>query len=254
MKKNQSKTVVITGASSGIGEACARAFAQEGANLVLLARRKDRLERLASELAAQSDVKIFEIDVRDAGSIDAWAKSNSDLLAQVDVLVNNAGLALGREPIYSENPRDWEVMIDTNIKGLLYMTHAVLPFMMTRKTGHIVNLGSVAGHWTYPHGAVYAATKYAVRALNESLRLDLHGTGIRVSSISPGMVETEFSEVRFRGDEAKAKAVYQGMKPLTPADIAECVVWSCNRPPHVNIQEMIVFPTDQASVTLVNRK
>ena len=248
------KWVCITGASSGIGEACARAFAASGYCLILLARRAEQLEKLAQELGAQVEVHTFALDVRDLSSIEAWAKTHVLLLDEVDVLVNNAGLALGREPFFDENPKDWDVMIDTNIKGLLYMTRTLLPAMIARHRGHVVNLGSVAGYWTYPNGAVYAATKYAVRALNESLRLDLNGTGVRVTAISPGMVETEFSQVRFRGDEEKAKAVYQGMTPLTPQDIAECVVWSCERPAHVNIQEMIVFPTDQASVTLVSRR
>ena len=251
---NPHQTVLITGASSGIGEACAREFARSGDHLVLIARRNEKLERLAEELQKLTQVHFFKLDVSDSQAVKRWADSQGKLIDGIDILVNNAGLALGRDPLFTEDPKDWDKMIDTNVKGLLYVTHAVLPSMVKRKRGHIVNLGSVAGHWTYANGAVYAATKYAVRALNEAMRLDLNGTGVRVTSISPGMVETEFSDVRFRGDRSKAEAVYQGMTPLSPKDIAECVVWSCQRPAHVNIQEMIIFPTDQASVSLVHRK
>jgi NADP-dependent 3-hydroxy acid dehydrogenase YdfG len=248
--------VFITGASSGIGEACARAFAAAGRNLVLAARRRERLTKIASEIerAHGVSVQVFELDVRVRSAIERLWKAHGELLRSVDVLVNNAGMARGREKIYEENPADWDEMIETNIQGLLYVTRAFLPGFVERRSGHIVNIGSVAGHWTYPNGAVYSATKHAVKALNEAMRLDLSGTGVRVTSVSPGMVETDFSRVRFRGDEKRAKSVYQGMTPLTPEDVAEAVVWSVGRPAHVNVQELILYPTDQASTTIVARR
>ena len=248
-------SVFITGASAGIGEACARAFAAARHDLVLVARRRDRLEKLAKELSAAHEVKVsvFEMDVRDRGSIDSLFQKHRETLSQVEVLINNAGLAMGREPLQDGNPIDWDVMIDTNIKGLLYVTHAFLPQLIKRGHGHIVNMGSAAGHWTYPNGNVYAATKFAVRALTESLRMDIHGSGVRVTEISPGMVETEFSQVRFKGDEVKAKSAYAGFTPLTAKDIAEAILWCVQRPKHVNIQEVVIFPTDQASVGLIRR-
>jgi NADP-dependent 3-hydroxy acid dehydrogenase YdfG len=248
--------VFITGASSGIGEACARAFAAAGRNLVLAARRRERLTKIASEIerAHGVSVQVFELDVRVRSAIERLWKAHGELLRSVDVLVNNAGMARGREKIYEENPADWDEMIETNIQGLLYVTRAFLPGFVERRSGHIVNIGSVAGHWTYPNGAVYSATKHAVKALNEAMRLDLSGTGVRVTSVSPGMVETDFSRVRFRGDEKRAKSVYQGMTPLTPEDVAEAVVWSVGRPAHVNVQELILYPTDQASTTMVARR
>jgi 3-hydroxy acid dehydrogenase/malonic semialdehyde reductase len=249
-------SVFITGASSGIGEACARAFAAAKQNLVLAARRKDRLESLRDELVKAHSVKVevVELDIRDHAAIDELFRARRDVLSEVDVLINNAGLARGREPIQEGKPEDWDVVIDTNLKGLLYMTRAFLPQMMARKDGHVVNLGSAAGHWTYPAGNVYSATKFAVRAITESLRMDLNGSGIRVTEVSPGMVETDFSRVRFDGDEKKAKAIYEGMTPLTAKDIAEAVLWSVQRPKHVNIQEIILFPTDQAGVGMVHRR
>jgi 3-hydroxy acid dehydrogenase/malonic semialdehyde reductase len=249
-------SVFITGASAGIGEACARSFAAAGKDLILVARRRGRLEELAEDLTSRHGVKVvyYEMDVQSRSSIDALFQAHSDVLSQVDVLINNAGLALGREPIQMGNPEDWDVMIDTNIKGLLYVTHAFLPQMVKKSAGHIVNLGSAAGHWAYPNGNVYCATKFAVRAITESLRLDLHGSGIRVTEVSPGMVETEFSEVRFKGNEDKAKAAYAGYTPLTPKDIAEAILWCVDRPKHVNIQEVVLFPTDQASVGLIHKR
>jgi serine 3-dehydrogenase len=245
--------ILITGASSGIGEACARSFAASGQALLLLARRKERLDRLAKELSSKCEVHVFELDVRDRAAIEKLVKDQSKLFSRVSVLVNNAGLARGLSTFQAGDPADWDTMIDTNIKGLLYMTRAVLPYMIQAREGHVVNLGSVAGFWTYPKGNIYNATKFAVRALTEGLRLDLNGTGIRVTEISPGMVETEFSEVRL-GDAAKAKAVYAGMEPLVAQDIAEAVLWAVQRPSRVNVQEIILYPTDQASPTVVNRK
>lgn len=251
-----SMSVFITGASAGIGEAAARVFAAAKQDLVLVARRKDRLKSLQNELQSQHGVhvEVFEMDVRERASIDALFSGHADVLAGVDVLVNNAGLALGRDPIQSGNPDDWDVMIDTNVKGLLYVTRAFLPQMVRAGAGHIVNLGSIAGHVTYPGGNVYSATKFAVRAITDSLRLDLSGSGIRVTEISPGMVKTEFSRVRFKGDEKKAGAVYQGFDALTPNDIAETILWCVQRPARVNIQEVVIFPTDQASAGLVHRR
>jgi NADP-dependent 3-hydroxy acid dehydrogenase YdfG len=194
------------------------------------------------------------LDVRDKVAIDELFRNHREELSQVDVLINSAGLAFGREPIQEGNPEEWDVVIDTNVKGLLYVTRAFLPQMIAKGGGHIVNMGSAAGHWAYPSGNIYSATKFAVRALTESLRMDLNGTGIRVSEVSPGMVETEFSDVRFKGDQQKAKSVYAGMTPLTATDVAETILWCVQRPAHVNIQEVVIFPTDQASVGLVKRR
>jgi 3-hydroxy acid dehydrogenase/malonic semialdehyde reductase len=249
-------SVFITGASSGIGEACARAFAGIGRDLVLVARRKEKLEQLASELkksAPTIKIHTFEADVRSQKSISALFEKHGDVLKSVDTLLNNAGLGLGRGPLQDGEEADWDQMIDTNVKGLLYTTKAFLPQMIVAKTGHIVNLGSVAGYRVYPGGAVYCASKFAVRALTEGLRLDLLGTGIRVTEIAPGMVETNFSKVRFKGDAEKADAVYKGMRPLTPVDIAESVLWCIQRPAHVNIQCVTIYPTDQASPEHVAR-
>jgi 3-hydroxy acid dehydrogenase/malonic semialdehyde reductase len=247
--------ILITGASAGIGLACARKFAESGRDLVLVARRVDRLKQVAAALVREHgvEVQVDRLDVADRADVDRFALERSDWLDRVEVLVNNAGLARGLATLQEGDPRDWDAMIDTNIKGLLYVTHAVIPRLVRRGAGHVVNLGSVAGHWTYPRGNVYSATKFAVRGLTESLRLDLHGTGVRVTEIAPGMVETEFSEVRFGGDRDRAKAVYQGFSPLTPEDIAEAVEWCVSRPPRVNVQCLVIYPTDQASPTLVHR-
>jgi 3-hydroxy acid dehydrogenase/malonic semialdehyde reductase len=250
-------SVFITGASSGIGEACARAFAAVNRDLVLVARRKDKLDKLASELKGLSKqpIKIhtFEADVRNQKSIQKLFDEHGDVLKSVDTLLNNAGLGLGRGPLQDGVEDDWDQMIDTNIKGLLYTTKAFLPQMIAAKTGHIVNLGSVAGYRVYPGGAIYCATKFAVRAITEGLRMDLLGTGIRVTEIAPGMVETNFSKVRFKGDVDKADAVYKGMRPLTAVDIAETVMWCVQRPAHVNIQTVMLYPTDQATPEHVHR-
>jgi len=247
-------TVLITGASAGIGESCARAFAAAGARLVLTARRRERLEALADDLRHERGTAshLLTLDVRDReavlstlGALPAeWAP---------DVLVNNAGLGRGVDRVPDGDPGDWDEMIDTNVKGLLYVTRAVTPGMVERGRGHVINLGSVAGHEVYPGGAVYCSTKHAVRAITKGLRMDLLGTGIRVSTIDPGMVETDFSVVRFHGDRERADKVYRGMTPLTAADIADTVVWVATRPPHVNIDEIIIKPTDQASATMIHR-
>lgn len=246
--------ILITGASSGIGEATAKAFAAKGRNLILIARRIKKLQDLASQIKRDYSVVpwVFELDVRDLPAVNQLFIDHQTLLAQTNVLVNNAGLGKGLSFLQEGKPEDWDTMIDTNIKGLLYITRQILPLMIKKGNGHIVNLGSVAGYWPYPKGNVYSATKFAVRGLSESMRIDLLGTGIRVTEIAPGMVETEFSQVRL-GDKEKAKAVYQGMHPLTPEDIAESIVWCVERPKHVNIQELVIYPTDQASPSLVHR-
>lgn len=247
--------VLITGASSGIGQACARAFGAAKRDLVLVARRKPRLDELAAELEKRFGISVesVELDVSSRSSVAQFVANNSKLLSEVSVLINNAGVARGLDAIQDGNLDDWEAMIDTNVKGLLYITRAVLPHMVQRKDGHVVNIGSVAGFHVYPKGNIYCATKFAVRALNEALRLDLNGTGVRVTEISPGMVETEFSEVRL-GSAERAKAVYSGMTPLSAGDIAETVVWCASRPKHVNVQEVVLYPTDQASPTMVSRR
>jgi 3-hydroxy acid dehydrogenase / malonic semialdehyde reductase len=246
--------IFITGASGGIGEACARAFAQRKQSLLLVARRERMLQALAQSLRESHGVQVeaFELDVSSRAAVEAFARERADLLKQVKVLVNNAGLAKGLCNLQEGDPGDWDVMIDTNIKGLLFATRLVMGYFVENQSGHIVNLGSVAGRWTYPKGNVYCATKSAVHALSESMRLDLHGSGIRVTEISPGMVETDFSKVRL-GDDAKAKAVYAGANALTAADIAETICWVVERPARVNIQEVVMYPTSQASPGLVYR-
>lgn len=246
-------TVFISGATSGIGQATARRLATAGYALILTGRREDRLKALSQELNDQTDVQTAVLDVRDAFQLRQVFDAHPEWLAKVSVLVNNAGLAAGTEKLQEANPEDWDTMIDTNIKGLLALTHRFLPGMIARRGGHIVNLGSVAGRQVYPGGGVYCATKFAVRALTEGLRLDLMGTGVRVTNISPGMVETEFSEVRMKS-AVKAKAVYQGMTPLSAEDIADAIYWSIERPPHVNIQELVIYPTDQAGIGFVHRQ
>lgn len=247
----KSKTILITGASSGIGLACAQVFAKEGSNLILFARRVDRLKEIQKELTDtyKIQVTIKQVDVRNKDEVDQAAKD----LPSIDVLINNAGLARGIEKIQDGFWDKWEEMIDTNIKGLLAVTRAVLPKMLERNSGHIINIGSIAGHETYPGGNVYNATKFAVNALTRAIRMDVHGYNIRCSSVDPGMVETEFSIVRLN-DEQKAKKVYEGFQPLTAVDIADTVYFVASRPLHVNIQDIIIMPTAQASATLVNRK
>ena len=249
------RTVFITGASAGIGAACARAFAREGARLILTARRAERLEALAAELreAHGAESRAVELDVRDRAAVERAVAELPAEWAEIDVLVNNAGLGRGLDKLHESDPEGWDEMMDTNVKGLLYVTRAVLPGMVARGRGHVVNIGSVAGHEVYPGGAVYCATKHAVGAITRGLRMDVLGTGVRVSTVDPGMVETEFSVVRFGGDRERADRVYRNMTPLTPDDIADAVVWVATRPPHVNIDEIILKPTDQASATMVHR-
>lgn len=249
------KTVFITGASSGIGAACARRFAAEGAKLLLCARRKDRLAQLADTLQKElaGNVYFFDLDVTQQQDVIEKIQNLPSEWRDIDILINNAGLAKGLEIFPDASIQDWNEMIDTNVKGLLYVTHTVLPSMVQKNTGHIINIGSIAGHEVYPKAAVYCATKHAVYAINQGLRRDLLGTNIRVSSIDPGMVKTEFSVVRFKGDTTLADRVYQGMQPLSPEDIADAIVYCATCPPHVNINEIIIMPTAQAAATLVSR-
>ncbi len=249
------KIVFVTGASSGIGEACARAFAKEGASLLLAARRLDRLETVAAQIASETGVQIhlLTLDVRDQPSVELAVSSLPPEWAEIDILLNNAGLSRGLDKLHEGLLSDWEEMIDTNVKGLLYVTRAVLPGMVRRGRGQIINIGSIAGREAYPGGNVYCASKAAVRLLTAGLRMDTVDTPIRVSTVDPGLVETEFSLVRFHGDEERAKKVYNGMRPLTGADVADTVLFVATRPAHVNVAEVLLLPEAQASATLVRR-
>ena len=251
----QDHIVLITGASSGIGAACAKVFAQAGAKLILAARRRERLEQLADELSKfASSIHLLPLDVRDRSLVESAFSTLPASWSSVDILINNAGLSRGLDKLHEGSFQDWEEMIDTNIKGLLYLTRFIVPGMVSRGRGDIVNLGSIAGRQTYPGGNVYCATKAAVRVISEGLKQDLLGTPVRVSSVDPGLVETEFSQVRFRGDSDRAKKTYQGLTPLTPDDIADVVFFCVTRPPHVNISEVLLMPIDQAGATLLNRQ
>ncbi len=254
--KLDSKIVFVTGASSGIGRSCARAFAREGARILLAARRKERLETLAAEIASETGVPIrfLALDVRDQLAVEEAINSLPPEWSEIDLLVNNAGLSRGLEKLHQGLLSDWEEMIDTNVKGLLYVTRAVLQGMVRRARGHVINIGSIAGHESYPGGNVYCATKAAVRALTAGLRMDLVDTPIRVSAIDPGMVETEFSLVRFHGDAERAGRVYLGLTPLSPDDVADAAVYCATRPPHVNLAEVLILPTAQASATITHRR
>lgn len=239
-------TVFITGASSGFGEGCARRFAKEGCRLVLVARRWERLESLQKELGGKEKIHIVSLDVQNETSVKKAVDYLPEKFSKIDVLVNNAGLALGLEPSYTANLEDWETMVDTNIKGLLFCTRSILPGMVNRNSGHIINIGSIAGDWPYPGGNVYGATKAFVKQFSLNLRSDLLGTKIRVTNIEPGLAETEFSLIRFKGDSKRAKSVYKGIQPLTAEDIAEIVFWVTDLPKHVNINRVEVMPTSQA--------
>jgi NADP-dependent 3-hydroxy acid dehydrogenase YdfG len=252
----KNKIVLITGASSGIGAACAAQFAQSGAKLLLCARRTAPIIELAGKLQQQYDTAshVFELDIRDAAAVSTAWQSLPDAWKAVAVLVNNAGLAAGLDNLQEGNIQDWDEMIDTNVKGLLYVTRIVLSGMTARNAGHIINIGSVAGHTVYPKGAVYCATKHAVNAISDGLRMDLLGKNIRVSSVDPGAVETNFSLVRFKGDSARAASVYAGMQPLSAEDVADEVVYCATRPAHVNVSKILLMPTDQAAATMIARK
>jgi NADP-dependent 3-hydroxy acid dehydrogenase YdfG len=240
------KTIFITGASAGFGEACARAFAAEGNRLILTARRLEKLEQLRSELPKAAGVHIIQLDVRDRAAVDAAVASLPVAFREIDVLVNNAGLALGLKPSHQVDIEDWEVMVDTNIKGLMYCTRAILPGMVERNRGYIVNISSVAASWPYPGGNVYGGSKAFVSQFSRNLRCDLLGTRVRVTCIEPGMAETEFSKVRFKGDDSRASQVYAGVEAMSAADIAEIVTWVVSRPVHVNINTLEVMCIDQA--------
>lgn len=246
------KTVLITGATAGIGRATARLFAESGCLLILTGRRTDRLDALREEIESGHgvDVQTASFDIRDRQACTRFVK---DITKPVDILVNNAGLARGTDAVYEANFEDWETMIDTNIKGLLYLTRLIAPSMKEHKSGHIINLSSTAGHDAYPGGSVYCGTKHAVKAITEATKKDLHGTNVRVSMVSPGLVETEFSMVRFEGDKDKADQVYEGIHPLKAEDIAEIIVFVANRPAHVNIMDTVVYTTNQSSATMVYR-
>jgi NADP-dependent 3-hydroxy acid dehydrogenase YdfG len=252
------KWALVSGASSGIGQATAMLLARTGYNLYLLGRRHDRLEEFRDELAkehgGEREFRVRTLDLRNRQEILSFVKGEPlESLEKIELLINNAGLAKGTEKIQDGITADWDDMIDTNVKGLLWLTREILPMLLRRKHGHIVNIGSAAGRWVYPGGGVYCATKFAVRAISEGLRMDLLGTNIRVTNVEPGMVNTEFSLVRL-GDQKQADKVYDGMTPLTALDVAETVLWCIDRPRHVNIQEIVVFPTDQAAVGQVSRR
>ena len=238
-------SVVITGASSGFGQAAARGFAKAGYPLVLMARREERLAELAEELSALTPCHTVKLDVRDQEAVFAAFESLPDGFASPVVLLNNAGLALGLSGAHETDLEDWEIMVDTNIKGLMYCTRACLPIMVGQGVGHIINMGSVAANWPYPGGNVYGGTKAFVQQFSRNLRADLLGKGVRTTVIEPGMCETEFSVVRFSGDEAKAAAVYEGMQPLSAEDVAEVILWVAMRPPHVNVNQIELMPVAQ---------
>lgn len=252
----QNEIVLITGASSGIGASCAKVFAQAGAKLILTARRKEKLQEIADKLSKEftTQVYLIELDVRDRQAVETAINSLPEPWKNIDVLINNAGLSRGLSKLHEGDFQDWEEMIDTNVKGLLYLTRYVVPGMIDRSKGHIVNIGSIAGRQTYPGGNVYCGSKAAVRAISEGLKQDLLGTPIRVSCIDPGLVETEFSQVRFHGDTERAEKVYQGLTPLTGDDVADVVFFCVTRPNHVNISEILLVPVDQATTTLVHRR
>ena len=247
------KVALITGASSGIGRATAQVFADYKFDVIICGRRQDRIEELADELQTKVNVYSLIFDVRDKDAVANALDSLPNSWKNIDILVNNAGNAHGLAPIHEGSLDDWDAMIDINVKGLLYMTRAVIPQMVQRKTGHIVHVGSIAGIEAYPNGNVYCASKHAVDAINKSMRMDLHKHGIRVAAINPGLVETEFSEVRFKGDTQKAEQVYKGYQPLKAHDIAETILFMVTRPPHVNIADLLILPTDQAAATMVNK-
>ncbi len=250
-----SKIALITGATAGIGEACARLIAREGYNLILTGRRTERLLKLSTELEEEHGIEIqtLSLDVRNRSEVESQLESLSDEWKAVDVLINNAGLSLGLQPISEGNIDDWDNMIDTNIKGLLYTTKVVSNWMIKHQKGHIINLGSIAGKETYANGNVYCATKHAVDSLNKAMRIDLLPHGIKVTGIHPGAVETEFSEVRFKGDIEKAKNVYAGFEALNANDIAETIWFAISRPAHVNINDLIIMPTAQANTAHLKR-
>jgi len=252
----QNKIVFVTGASSGIGAATAVEFARHGAKLLLCARRIEKLQAMDAELrdAGAPDVYSFQLDVRDRDAVKSTLDALPEPWKAIDVLVNNAGLSRGLTRMYEDDIDNWDEMIDTNVKGLLYVTRSVVPGMVARNHGHVINLGSIAGHAAYPNGSVYCATKAAERFITDGLRIDLNGTAVRVTTVDPGMVETEFSKVRFRGDAERAAKTYANIDPLQPEDIADAILWAATRPAHVTIQTVMLCPTAQANAYVITRK
>jgi serine 3-dehydrogenase len=256
MELIKDKIVLITGSSSGFGEACARVFAEQGAKLILAARREERLKNLANELKAKyrTEILTLKLDVRNNDDVQKAIEGLDENWKSIDVLVNNAGLSRGLDKLHEGKIQDWDEMIDTNVKGLLYMSRAVIPLMVKRNSGHIVNIGSIAGHEVYPNGNVYCATKHAVDAITKGMRLDLSGTEIRVTTIDPGLADTEFSIVRFRGDDTRAKNVYKGLEALNGDDVADAVLYAVTRRKNTVVAEIIIVPVCQTSTTTVHRK
>lgn len=248
------KTVIITGASSGIGSSTARILAKEDYQLIICARREDRLQELKEELSSFTQVHVLSFDVRNRTEVQQAIQSLPPTFSTIHVLINNAGNAHGLDYIAEGDVDDWDAMMDINVKGLLYVSKEIMPQMVERKAGHIINIGSIAAKEVYPKGSVYCASKHAVDAISKGMLQDLNPYGIKVTAIHPGLVETEFSLVRFKGDEEKARKVYEGLKPLRPEDVAEVIAYSMRQPSHVNISELVILATDQASATIVNRK
>ena len=255
MKSLKNKIVLITGATSGIGLSSAKLFAKNGAKLIIAARRKDRLAELTKELKSKykTDIISIELDVRSRKAVDSAIKKLPAKWKNIDVLLNNAGLSRGLDKLHEGNIQDWEEMLDTNVKGLLYVSRAVIPLMVKRNSGHIINIGSIAGHEVYPKGNVYCASKHAVDAITKGMRMDLVDTNVRVTAIDPGLAETEFSIVRFHGDKQKAKAVYTGIDALTPDDIADAIVYAASRPENVVVADMILLPNKQAAAMVMHK-
>jgi 3-hydroxy acid dehydrogenase / malonic semialdehyde reductase len=256
MKSLKGKIVFITGASSGIGNSCAKIFARYGAKLIITARRVNRLNELQKELKKKygAEALILKLDVRNRATVEKAIKSVPAKWKQIDILINNAGLSRGLDKLHEGKVQDWEEMIDTNVKGLLYVSRAVIPLMVKRNSGHVINIGSVAGHEVYPKGSVYCASKHAVDSITKGMRMDLIDTNVRVTTIDPGLVETEFSIVRFRGDKKKAKKVYEGIEALTPDDVADAVLYAATRGENLVVAEMILLPQHQASALIVHSK
>lgn len=256
MYKLVGRTVFVTGASSGIGAACVEAFASAGARLLVCARRIERLQKMVEkwEKTYETSFLAFKLDVSDHDAVQQAIREIPAEWQEIDILVNNAGKALGLENSFQTRLDHLDGMMDTNVKGVLYVNKAVIPGMIERNRGHIIHIGSVAGRWVYPGGTIYCATKHAVRAINEGLKMDLHGTEIRVSSVDPGLVETEFSLVRFEGDAERANQIYAGVVPLTAFDVADAVMYCATRPPHININEISLMCVDQSAATMVNRR
>jgi serine 3-dehydrogenase len=252
----KNKIVLVTGATSGIGHASALAFAAKGAKLILAARRTDRLKAFAKGLKLKygTETYLITLDVRKQKDVAAAVKSLPAKWQNIDVLLNNAGLSRGLDKLHEGSIKDWDEMLDTNVKGLLYVSRAVVPLMVKRNSGHIINIGSIAGHEVYPKGNVYGASKFAVDAITKGMRMDLVDTDVRVTTIDPGMVETEFSIVRFHGDNKKAKAVYTGITPLTPDDVADAVIYAATRPVNVVVADLILLPNKQAAAMVAHRK